>query len=66
MDWLEAVERAGVIPVAMLESEEEAWFLAGALEEAGLPIIEVAFRTAAAAAVIRYLRRGWPAGRVRS
>jgi len=61
MDWLEAVERAGVIPVAMLESEEEAWFLAGALEEAGLPIIEVAFRTAAAAAVIRYLRRGWPA-----
>ncbi|GBD10263.1 Putative KHG/KDPG aldolase [Candidatus Thermoflexus japonica] len=57
MEVLEAMERAGAIPIAVLEDEEEARFFADAMRKAGLPVIEVTFRTAAAAEVIRYLRQ---------
>ncbi len=57
MEALEAMERAGVIPIAVLEGEDEARFFANAMQRAGLPVIEVAFRTAGAADVIRYLRQ---------
>jgi 2-dehydro-3-deoxyphosphogluconate aldolase/(4S)-4-hydroxy-2-oxoglutarate aldolase len=61
---LEAMAQVRVIPVATLESEAEARILADALQEAGILILEVTFRTAAAAAVIRYLRRADPLLRI--
>ncbi|WP_448594964.1 bifunctional 4-hydroxy-2-oxoglutarate aldolase/2-dehydro-3-deoxy-phosphogluconate aldolase [Thermoflexus hugenholtzii] len=61
---LEAMAQVRVIPVATLESEAEARILADALQEAGIPLLEVTFRTAAAAAVIRYLRRAHPLLRI--
>lgn len=47
--------RFGVVPVISLESEEAALPLADALVRGGLPVVEVTFRTASAAAVVRRL-----------
>jgi len=41
---LEAFARARVIPVAVLENEEEACVLAAAMQEAGIPALAVTFR----------------------
>ena len=49
---LEAVARAGVVPVVAIDDAEAALPLADALLEVGLPIVEVTFRTAAAADAI--------------
>lgn len=61
---LEAFARARVIPVAFLENEEEACVLAAAMQEAGIPALEVTFRTPAAPEVIRYLRQAYPLIRI--
>lgn len=45
----------GVVPVIAIENPEAALPLADALQQGGLPVIEVTFRTAAAASVIRQL-----------
>ena len=42
----------GVVPVIAIESVEAALPVADALLEGGLPVVEITFRTAAAAAVI--------------
>lgn len=47
--------RFGVVPVISLESEDAALPLADALVRGGLPVVEVTFRTASAAAVVRRL-----------
>lgn len=50
----------GVIPVVVLERAEDALPLAKALVEGGLPCAEVTFRTEAAEAAIRQMRREYP------
>ena len=51
---------AGVIPVIVIEREEQAVPLAKALAKGGLPVLEVTFRTAAAAGAIAAIRREVP------
>ena len=51
MDIIETLGNAGVIPVIVIEREEQAVPLAKALVKGGLPVLEVTFRTAAAAAI---------------
>lgn len=45
---LEQIGLAGVIPVAVIENENDAVPVAEALQAGGLPLIEVTFRTASA------------------
>ncbi len=49
----EAIARYGVVPVVAIEKAEDALPLADALLAGGLPLIEVTFRTRAAAEAIR-------------
>jgi len=49
-----------IIPVIAIDNPEHALPLADALIEGGLPLIEITFRTAAAAAVITSLRKQRP------
>lgn len=56
----ETVARHGVVPVVTIESVETAVPLADALIEGGLPLVEITFRTAAAADVIEAIRRARP------
>lgn len=51
---------AGVIPVVEIEDDERAVALAQALEAGGLPIVEVTFRTEAAANALRLIARAAP------
>jgi 2-dehydro-3-deoxyphosphogluconate aldolase / (4S)-4-hydroxy-2-oxoglutarate aldolase len=48
----EIIERCGVVPVIAMDSVDAAIPLADALLEGGLPLVEITFRTAVAAAVI--------------
>lgn len=52
MDILETFKSAGVIPVIVIEDEAKAVPLAKALVKGGLPVLEVTFRTKAAAQAI--------------
>ncbi len=52
--------RLGVVPVIAIDAVDAALALADALKEGGLPVIEITFRTAAAADVIRTLVRQRP------
>lgn len=54
------LQKLGVIPVIAIDSAEHALPLADALIAGGLPAAEITFRTAAAAEVIRTLRRERP------
>lgn len=56
----EKIAACGIVPIVAVESVEMALPLADALLEAGLPLIEVTFRTEAAAAVIECLVRERP------
>jgi 2-dehydro-3-deoxyphosphogluconate aldolase/(4S)-4-hydroxy-2-oxoglutarate aldolase len=49
---IEWIGRAGVVPVVTIDSADAALPLADALLEGGLPIVEITFRTAAAAQAI--------------
>ena len=60
MDIVETLGKAGVIPVIVIEKEEQAVPLAKALVKGGLPVLEVTFRTKAAAAAIAAIRREVP------
>jgi 2-dehydro-3-deoxyphosphogluconate aldolase / (4S)-4-hydroxy-2-oxoglutarate aldolase len=57
---LETIARCGVAPVVVIESAESAIPLADALLEGGLPLVEITFRTAAAAEAIETIRRRRP------
>ncbi len=50
---METISRCGIIPVIAIESVDAALPLADALVAGGLPIVEITFRTAAAAEAIR-------------
>ena len=60
MDIVETLGKAGVIPVIVIEKEEQAVPLAKALVKGGLPVLEVTFRTKAAAGAIAAIRREVP------
>ena len=60
MNMIETLGRAGIIPVIVIEKEEQAVPLAKALVKGGLPVLEVTFRTKAAAAAIAAIRREVP------
>ncbi len=59
-DVFEVIGRAGVVPVVVASSEEEALETCRALERGGLSVAEITFRTAAAAAAIARVRREMP------
>lgn len=56
----EQFEELGVVPVVVLENEEDALPLAEALVQGGLPCAEVTFRTEAAAESIRRMSEKYP------
>ena len=60
MNIVETLGKAGIIPVIVIENEEQAVPLAKALVKGGLPVLEVTFRTKAAAAAIAAIRREVP------
>ena len=60
MDVVETLRSAGIIPVIVIEDEAKAVPLAQALVGGGLPVLEVTFRTAAAAAAITKIRAEVP------
>ena len=60
MNMVEVLKSAGVIPVIVIEKEEQAVPLAKALVGGGLPVLEVTFRTKAAAGAIAAIRREVP------
>jgi len=57
---LDRAAHYGVVPVVAIDHAEAALPLANALVEGGLPVVEITFRTAAAAEVIRTLARECP------
>ena len=57
---VETLGRAGVVPVIVIEKAEQAVPLAKALVKGGLPVLEVTFRTDAAADAIAVIRREVP------
>ena len=60
MDIVETFSKAAVIPVIVIDKEEQAVPLARALVAGGLPVLEVTFRTSAAAGAIAAIRREVP------
>ncbi|MCR5486249.1 MAG: bifunctional 4-hydroxy-2-oxoglutarate aldolase/2-dehydro-3-deoxy-phosphogluconate aldolase [Lachnospiraceae bacterium] len=59
-DTLEELAAFGVVPVVVLNREEDAESLAGALVRGGLKCAEVTFRTKAAASAIRIMTEKFP------
>lgn len=57
---IEQVKSMGVVPVVLIESPERVIGLGDALLEAGLPIVEVTFRTPQAGAAIKELSQQHP------
>ena len=60
MDIADILRTAGVVPVIVIEREDQAVPLARALTSGGLPVLEVTFRTQAAAGAIAAIRREVP------
>lgn len=60
MDIADMLRPAGVVPVIVIEREDQAVPLARALVAGGLSVLEVTFRTAAAAGAIAAVRREVP------
>ena len=60
MDMIETLKSAGIIPVIVIENEEQAVPLAQALVKGGVPVLEVTFRTKAAAGAIARIKAEVP------
>lgn len=60
MGILNMMEKVRVIPVAVVESPAEACVLADAMQDAGILILEITFRTPGAVEAIRHLRETRP------
>ena len=60
MELIETLRKAGIIPVIVIEDAEQAVPLARALVKGGLPVLEVTFRTAAAADAIARIKTAVP------
>ncbi len=59
-ELLEQVEKYKIVPVVVLEDAKDAEPLGRALQNGGLPVAEVTFRTAAAADSIRAMKKAFP------
>ncbi len=57
---IEKLKKTGIVPVVVIENEEDALPLARALCNGGLPCAEVTFRTSAAASAIRLIKEAYP------
>ncbi|MGN1150778.1 MAG: bifunctional 4-hydroxy-2-oxoglutarate aldolase/2-dehydro-3-deoxy-phosphogluconate aldolase [Lachnospiraceae bacterium] len=57
MDMMKKIEEMGIVPVVVIEDAKQAFPLAEALCDGGLPCAEVTFRTAAAKDAIREMKR---------
>ena len=60
MELIETLRKAGIIPVIVIEDAAQAAPLARALVKGGLPVLEVTFRTAAAADAIARIKAAVP------
>jgi len=60
MNMIATLGKAGIVPVIVIEDAAQAVPLAKALVAGGLPVLEVTFRTAAAAEAIAAIRRAVP------
>ena len=60
MDIVETLREAGIVPVIVIEDETKAVPLARALVKGGLPVLEVTFRTKAAAGAIARIKAEVP------
>ena len=60
MEIIETLGKAGIVSVIVIEKEEQAVPLAKALVKGGLPVLEVTFRTKAAAGAIAAIKREVP------
>ena len=60
MSIVETLGKAGVVPVIVIEKEEQAVPLARSLVKGGLPVLEVTFRTKVAAGAIAAIKREVP------
>ena len=60
MNIVETLKKAGVVPVIVIEDEAKAVPLARALVKGGLPVLEVTFRTQAAAGAIARIKAEVP------
>ena len=60
MNMIETLGAAGIIPVIVIDKVEQAVPLAKALVKGGLPVLEVTFRTSAAADAIATIRKEVP------
>ena len=59
-DMMKQLQKLGIVPVVVLDREEDALPLAEALVKGGLPCAEVTFRTAAAEGAIRKMAKAYP------
>ncbi len=59
-EMLSKIQKMGIIPVIKLDDAKDAYPLAKALVEGGLPCAEITFRTAAAEESIRIMREAYP------
>ncbi len=59
-EMLSKIQKMGIVPVIKLDDAKDAFPLAKALVEGGLPCAEVTFRTAAAEKSIRIMREAYP------
>ena len=60
MDIVETLRKAGIVPVIVIEDETKAVPLARALVKGGLPVLEITFRTKAAAGAIARIKAEVP------
>jgi 2-dehydro-3-deoxyphosphogluconate aldolase/(4S)-4-hydroxy-2-oxoglutarate aldolase len=60
MDIIKRIEKLKLIPVAVIENVDNAIPLGKALMDAGLPVVEITFRTEAAAESISLIRNEFP------
>ncbi len=59
-EMLGKIQKMGIVPVIKLDDAKDAYPLAKALVEGGLPCAEITFRTAAAEESIRIMRKAYP------
>ena len=60
MDVIKKIENLKIIPVAVIEDSDNAIPLGKALNDAGLPVVEITFRTEAAARSISLVKKEFP------
>jgi 2-dehydro-3-deoxyphosphogluconate aldolase/(4S)-4-hydroxy-2-oxoglutarate aldolase len=59
-EMLSKIQKMGIVPVIKLDDAKDAYPLAKALVDGGLPCAEITFRTAAAEESIRIMREAYP------